>query len=260
MATWQTLRVDEGAAGIRRVTLNRPQRRNALNAGLARELADAVAALGADGRTRCLVLAGAGPAFCAGADIEWMNVAHLTPEHARRDADLLAGMFEAVDQCRCPVIAAVHGPAFGGGVGLLAACDIVVAVDDATFALSEARLGLVPALIAPILLQRVGPGFLRRYALTGELFAADVALRAGLIHDVVPSDGLEKRVDEIAAAVTRLAPGAVANTKTVIRTFLMLPEEQRAAAAIDGNVHARLSDEAREGFAAFLAKRPPPWQ
>jgi methylglutaconyl-CoA hydratase len=168
-------------------------------------------------------------------------------------------MYRAIDECPCPVIARVQGPAFGGGVGLLAVCDIVVAAEDATFALSEARLGLVPAVIAPFVLRKVGESFTRRYALTGEAFSASVARHFNLVHDVVEKNGLIKRVDELIESVLQLAPQALTHTKALLRRIHQSPDSERWSLCAEANAKARLSEEAREGLQAFLTKRAPTW-
>ncbi|WP_447974432.1 enoyl-CoA hydratase-related protein [Nitrospira sp. Kam-Ns4a] len=250
----------ETREGVAHVTLKRPERRNAFDAQMAVELRDAAEALGRDPRLRAIVLAGAGPAFCAGADLRWLRPETPVSEaQARDDADRLTRLYQAIDECPCPVIGSIHGAAFGGGVGLVAVCDIAVAAEETVFALSEARLGLVPAIILPYLLRRVGESFLRRYALTGESFSALVARQAGLVHDVVPKDALDKRTDELVGAIQRAGPQAVRATKALLRRLASLPDAERSAACAQANVQARLSPEASEGLRAFFEKRPPAW-
>jgi methylglutaconyl-CoA hydratase len=168
-------------------------------------------------------------------------------------------MYRAIDECPCPVIGRIHGSAFGGGVGLLAVCDIVVAADDTVFALSEIKLGLVPAVIAPFLLRKAGESFVRRYCLTGEVFSALAAKQFNLVHDVVAKDGLTKRIDELIEAVLQLAPSASQHTKALFRRILRLPDADRWTVCAQANAEARLSAEAREGLRAFLEKRAPAW-
>lgn len=170
MEQYRTIVVDAQEA-VARVTLNRPERRNALNDIMAADLERVFDRFKQDASLRLVVLTGNGPAFCAGADLHWLQAQGLaTEEQATADALQLAAMFRAVEDCPCPVIGLVQGPAFGGGVGLMAACDIVVAAEGATFTLSETALGLVPAIIAPLLLRKAGESFFRRYVLTGEPF------------------------------------------------------------------------------------------
>ncbi|MDF0642996.1 MAG: enoyl-CoA hydratase-related protein [Nitrospira sp.] len=250
----------ESNGGVARVALNRPHKRNAFDAGMVEELCRAFAEVGRDPSVRAIVLAGAGAAFCAGADLDWMRSdGTLSASEAQQDAERLMTMFRAIDECPCPVIARIQGPAFGGGVGMVAACDIAVAVEDATFALSEVRLGMVPAVIAPFLLRKTGESFLRRFCLTGESFSASAAKQSNLVHDVVERTHLDARVDELIQMVLRLAPQAARDTKVLLRRLLALSDDERWSACVDANAHARLSAEAQEGLRAFLERRPPVW-
>ncbi len=259
MPRFNTLLV-EFSRGIAHVTLNRPERRNAFDAVMVDELRKAFEELGADPSVRGVVLAGAGPVFCAGADLRWMSPdPPVSAAQAREDAERLIRMYRAIDECPYPVIGRIHGSAFGGGVGLLAVCDIVVSSQDAVFALSEAKLGLVPAVIAPFLLRKAGESFVRRYCLTGEVFSAVVANQFNLIHDIVAKDGLDKRIDELIEAVLRLAPGASQHTKALFHRLLRLPEPDGWTVCAQANAEARLSAEAQEGLRAFLEKRAPAW-
>ncbi len=259
MPRFSTLLV-ESSRGIAHVTLNRPERRNAFDALMADELHEAFEELGGDPSVRGVVLAGAGPAFCAGADLRWMSPdSSVSEARAREDAERLIRMYRAIDECPCPVIGRIHGSAFGGGVGLLAVCDIVVAADDTVFALSEIKLGLVPAVIAPFLLRKAGESFVRRYCLTGEVFSAAAAKQFNLVHDVVAKDGLAKRIGELIEAVLQLAPSASQHTKALFRRILRLPDADRWTVCAQANAETRLSAEAREGLRAFLEKRAPAW-
>lgn len=252
--------VVEPSNGLARVTLNRPHRRNAFDASMVGELCEAFDELGRDPSIQVIVLASTGSAFCAGVDLNWMGSdgAVSAPE-AQKDAEQLREMFRAIDECPCPVIGRIHGAAFGGGVGLIAVSDIAVAVTDATFALSEVRLGLVPAVIAPFLLRKTGESFLRRFCLTGEPFSASAAQQWNLVHDVVERNKLDSRIDELAHMILRLAPQATRDTKVLFRRLATLSENERWRACIEANVHARLSPEAQEGLRAFLERRPPVW-
>jgi methylglutaconyl-CoA hydratase len=224
------------------------------------ELCQAFAELGRNPLIRAIVLTGDGSAFCAGADIDWMKSGGtLSTSEAQKDAERLMKMFRAIDECPCPVIARIQGPAFGGGVGMIATCDIAVAVEDATFALSEVRLGMVPAVIAPFLLRKTGESFLRRFCLTGESFSASAAKQGNLVHDVVERNHLDSRVDELIQMVLRLAPQAARDTKALFHRLPGLSDDERWSTCVKSNVRARLSAEAQEGLRAFLERRAPVW-
>ena len=250
----------EARRGVARVTLNRPDRRNAFDEVMVRELRDAFTALGGDRSVRGVVLAATGPVFCAGVDLGWMRPASsVSEDQAREDARGLIAMYRAIDECPCPVIGRIHGSAFGGGIGLIAVCDVAIASEDAAFALSEVRLGFVPAVISPFLLRKCGESFLRRYGLTGEPFTASVGKEYHLIHEVADGGALDKRVEELADAVRRLAPNAVREAKALFRHVAWADAAECWRIATDANVRSRLSEEAREGMNAFLEKRPPAW-
>jgi methylglutaconyl-CoA hydratase len=246
--------------GIAHVTLNRPDRRNAYDSRLIADLQEAFEKIAPDEAIRAVVLTGAGAAFCAGADLRWMAPdSPVSDAQAREDAERLNAMYRVIDECPCPVIARVNGQAFGGGVGLVAVCDIVVAVEDATFALSETKLGLVPAVISPFLLRKTGESFLRRYCLTGEVFSVSVARQFNLVHEVVERATLDARVSELIRAVRYVAPEAARNTKALLRKLPALPEPDRRPVSVEMNVQARLSTEAREGIRAFVDRHSPAW-
>jgi methylglutaconyl-CoA hydratase len=251
--------IDEGVATV---TLARPEVHNAFDEALIAELTRALKALDADPAVRVVVLAGQGRSFCAGADLTWMQ-RMAGYDHAANlaDAGALAAMLAALDRSAKPTIARVHGAAYGGGVGLIACCDIAIAAEEATFALSEARLGLIPATIGPYVVAAIGRRAARRYFLTAERFGAAEALAVGLVHAVVPAAGLDARVREIVDQLLAAGPRAQAESKALIRAV--------AGRAIDDTVIAdtvewiaavRASPEGREGIAAFLERRPPAWQ
>ena len=233
---------------ILRVTLARPGRRNAFDAALISELAEAFVDVG---RARAVVLAGDGPSFSAGADVEWMRASvDLSYDANVADALALRRMLEAIDRCPAPVIARVHGHALGGGCGLVACSDIAIASHDAVFAFSEVKLGIVPAVISPFALAKIGPGAARRYFLTGERFDAATALRIGLVHEVARDlDGaLERVLAELGTAGPRAARAA---KRLVLDAPLNGQETARRIA------ERRTSDEGQEGLRAFLEGRTP---
>ncbi len=250
----------ETTKGCARVTLNRPDRRNAFDACMVEELCETFKTLGQDHSVRAIVLTGRGPTFCAGADLRWMGTDRsLSTSEARRDAEQLLAMFRTIDDCPCPVIGCVQGSVYGGGIGLVAACDIAVAAASATFAFSEVRLGLVPAVIAPFVLAKVGDSFVRRFCLTGEPFSASTAQGNGLIHDVVEPAALEAHIASLTERIIHLAPQAVRDTKALFHQLHHLFHEERWKVCVEGNVRARLSSEAQEGIRAFRECRTPNW-
>ena len=233
-----------------RIALARPERRNAFDAALIDELTAAFADVG---DARVVVLSGDGPSFSAGADVEWMRSSvELSYDENVADALRLRAMLDAIDSCAAPVVARVQGHALGGGCGLVACCDIVVADAATQFAFSEVKLGIVPAVISPFALAKIGPSAARRYFVTGERFAADVALHIGLIHEV--ADDLDAAVDAIVAELLSAAPEAARGAKELARGPLSGEETARRIAA------HRTSPEGQDGLRAFLEKRAPRWR
>jgi methylglutaconyl-CoA hydratase len=229
---------------VYKVTLARPDRRNAFDAALIAELTEAFT-LVAD--ARAVVLSGEGPAFCAGADVEWQRSSiDLSYDENVEDAMRLYEMCEAIDTCPAPVIARVHGYALGGGSGLVACADIAVTAPDAVFGFSEVRLGIIPAVISPFVLPKIGAQA-RRYFLTGERFDAEAALRIGLVHEV--SDDPDAVIDELLGAILSGGPDAIRAGKLLIRQRPTGVETARIAA------ERRTSDEGQEGLRAFLDRR-----
>ena len=243
------------------VTLNRPDVHNAFNEELIAELTSVLRALGDDDIVRAVVLLGAGGSFCAGADLNWMKkAAGFSRTQNLADAKALAAMLRTLNELPKPTLARVHGSVFGGGVGLVACCDIAIADHDAIFALSEARLGLIPATISPYVVEAIGARAARRYFLTTERFTAAEAYRLGLVHDIVPPAELDARVNEVLGFIVTAGPRAQSECKKLIRAVAHRP--------IDGGVIAdtarriasvRASPEAKEGVAAFLEKRRATW-
>lgn len=249
------------AKGVAILTLNRPEKRNALDSELIGLLKDAVEALGARADVRIITIEGAGDYFCAGGDIgSMLRVALGSSYDNEQDALALARMLHVVDAVSKPTIALAKGVVVGGGVGLLACCDIVIAAEDASFSLSEVRLGLLPAIVSPFLIRAIGLRQLRRYALTAERFSAAEAQRLGLVHRVTPKLELGLAQAAIVADLLRGAPGAQADVKSFfsecdghgVEAELLREAAHRLAAR-------RTSAEAQEGLSAFLEKRPPGW-
>ena len=233
---------------VLRVTLAKPERRNAFDAALIAELAEAFHDVG---DARAVVLEGEGPSFCAGADVEWQRAAiELSYDENVEDAMRLYAMLEAVDSCPAPVVCCVHGFALGGGSGLVACADVAVAWPDAIFGFTEVRLGIIPAVISPFVLARIGNAA-RRYFTTGERFGADVALRIGLVSEV--SEDAGERTEQIVGEILAGGPIAVREAKKLVRERPTGIDTAHIAAA------RRTSDEGQDGLRAFLDRRPAGW-
>jgi methylglutaconyl-CoA hydratase len=257
------LRTDRDARGVVTLTLDRPEAKNALSAALVGELTAALGRLAGDAAVRAIVLTGAGDVFCAGADIHDMRAAGAaSPEQNEGDARRFAGMLEALERQPQPTVAAVNGAAFGGAVGLVAACDVAIAAAGARFSLSEVRLGLVPAMISPYVLRAMGLREARRWCLTGEVMDAATARRAGLVHEVADDAGLAGAVDALLAALLAGAPGAQAEIKRLLRHVTARSDAGDEALLGDTArwiARVRAGAEAREGLSAFLERRKPGW-
>ncbi len=248
------------ANGIATVILDRPEVRNALDAELIAALRDCFTALATDDAVRVVVLTGAGTVFCAGADVRWMQeAARFTIEENARDARALAAMLATMDRCPKPVVARINGAAFGGGAGLVACCDIAIAVEDARFSFSEVRLGIVPATIGPFVLRKIGASQARALFLTAERFDAARAKEIGLVHAVVPAEELDTAVARQTDMLLHGGPRALTAAKELVQELPgMTDGEQRTytAALI---AHLRTSPEGQEGLRAFLDRRSPTW-
>jgi len=251
----------EKKEGVARITLNRPEVRNAFDDALIASLKNCFSELEADKSTRIVVLAGNGPAFCAGDDLNWMKrMAGYGYEENLADARALADMLAALDRLPKPTIARVHGPAFAGGTGLVAACDIAIGTPQAKFCFSEAKLGLSPATISPYVMRAIGERAARRYFLTAEVFDAAEACRIGLLSACVSSNQLDSSVEEIIKHLLAGGSEAHAKIKELIRAVggravdaALVADTARRIAEI------RVSPEGREGIASFLEKRKPSW-
>ena len=254
-----TLRL-ERAGPIARVVLSRPEIRNAFDDLMIAELHEAFRELRDDEGVRVVVLTGEGNSFCAGADLHWMKrVIEYSREESYKDSLRLAEMLEAIYDCPKPVIGRINGPAVGGGTGLVAVCDIAIGSDEAWFAFSETRLGLVPAVISPYLMKRMGESRLREFFLTGRRFSAAAAVEMGLLNSAAPPDQQDARVDETVKHLVAGGPHALAKSKK------LLSDISGGDLAIHQNYTAklitelRLSEEGQQGMSAFLEKRKPPW-
>jgi methylglutaconyl-CoA hydratase len=243
------------------VWLAREKVRNAFNETVIAELAQTFRELGADDGIHAIVLAGRGPAFCAGADLEWMRrMASYSMQENRTDARALADMLRTIYECPKPTIARVHGDAYAGGMGLVAACDIAFAAVTAHFCLSETRLGLIPATISPYVLRSMGANAARRYFMTAEKFDAAEAYRIGFVHDIAPLDELDARVNALLGTLMETSANAVRETKRLVREIGGRPiDETLLADTAERIALIRASDDGKEGVRAFLEKRKPRW-
>ncbi|MGO1076590.1 enoyl-CoA hydratase-related protein [Inquilinus sp. CA228] len=246
--------------GIGTVVMDRPDRHNAFDEHVIAELTEGFVKLGADDAVRAVVLRGAGKSFSAGADLDWMRRMAAYDEAANlADARALAALMRTIDTLPQPTVALVHGPAYGGGVGLVACCDIAIATEAASFSLSEVKLGLIPAVISPYVVRAIGARAARRYFLTAERFDAVEARRLGLVHELVAGDGLEEAARQVLAALRGNGPAAVRAAKDLVGAVA-----GKAPAEVEEDCARRIAairagDEGKEGVAAFLEKRKPSW-
>lgn len=247
-------------AGVATVALDRAEVHNALDPASIAALTRAFADLGDDEAVRAIVLTGAGRSFSAGADIGAMRRSlDVTPGENQADAERLADLFETIDRCPRPTIARINGAAYGGGLGLIAACDIAIAVESATFAFTEVRLGIAPAVISPVVLRRIGEAHARALFLTAARFDAARAHEIGLVHQVVAPPDLDRAVDAQVRLLLAGAPGAIAATKGLLRDLRQGDAASARAATTALIARLRTGPEGQEGLRAFLEKRPPAW-
>lgn len=246
---------------IARITLSRPEVRNAFNDAVIQELKAAFEAVGQREDVRAVVLAAVGTAFCAGADLNWMRrMADYTREENLADAGQLAAMLKAIYECPKPTIAAVQGDVFAGGMGLVAACDMAVSVDTATYCLSEVKLGLIPATISPYVIRAMGARASHRYFLTAERFSAKEAHRIGFVHELVDADALDAKANELAQALVSASPAAVKACKQLVQDVAERPiDAALIAATAESIADIRASEQGREGVQSYLQKRKPSW-
>ncbi|MFT4268087.1 MAG: enoyl-CoA hydratase/isomerase family protein [Xenophilus sp.] len=260
MTSFTTLELQIDGA-VARIWLNRPEMRNAIDDVFIRELGEAFAQAEAAPGVRAVVLGGRGPAFCAGANLHWMKrAAEFTPEQNLQDAAGLPRMLRTLYASRLPVIARVQGDVYAGGMGLVSVCDVAIAAEGANFCLSEVKIGLIPATISPYVIRAMGARAAQRYFLTGERFSAAEAHRIGFVHEVVPADALDAKVDEVLKNIAAAAPGAVSECKRLLRD---VTGERIDDALSDETVRRiaqlRASEEGQEGLRSFLEKRKPRW-
>jgi methylglutaconyl-CoA hydratase len=258
--SFTTLRLELDGS-VARIWLDRPELRNAFDDVVIRELGEAFAQAGAAPEVRAIVLGANGPAFCAGANLNWMRrAADFTREQNLQDAGALAAMLRAIHESPKPVIARVQGDVYAGGMGLVAACDIAISVDTAWYCLSEVKIGLIPATISPYVIRAMGVRAAQRYFLTAERFAAAEALRIGFVHEVVAADVLDAKVEQVVKALTGASPAAVGACKQLLRDVAGREiDDALVAHTVQGIADIRASEQGREGVQAFLQKRKPGW-
>lgn len=250
----------ERTGHVLHVQLNRPEVHNALDGETIEELTRCFASIRAGGRARAVLLSGAGRSFCAGADLSWMRrVAGFGLEENLRDARSLSDLLAAIDDCPAPTVARVHGAVLGGGTGLAACCDVVIAAEDARFGFTEAKLGILPAVISPFVVAKIGESHARALFATGERFGAHRALLIGLAHVVVPAAQLDDTVDRQVQELLTSAPGAASEAKRLIAGVRGRPPSEVGDYTSETIARLRAGDEGTEGIAAFLEKRRPSW-
>ncbi len=257
---YQTLTVETDTRGVATLTMSRPDKHNALDAPMIAELTEAAARLGADDAVRVVVLTGAGKSFCAGGDLGWMKAQMQADAETRaREAGKLAAMLGALNRMPKPLIGRVQGQAFGGGVGMMAVCDVAIGALGAQFALTETRLGLIPATIGPYVLARMGEAMARRVFMSGRRFDAPEAVTLGLLARAVPQEALDDAVEAEVTPYLSCAPGAVARAKALALSL----GAGTGAEAVDHSIAELVAcwegEEAREGVEAFFARRKPGW-
>ncbi len=255
------VRVDRSHGGrVARVVLARPAVRNAFDDALVADLDRVFRSIASDGSVRVVELSGDGKTFSAGADLNWMKrMAGFTMEENRRDASRLADLFRLLDELPMPLVGRVHGAALGGGTGLVAVCDVVVAAEGTLFGTTEVRLGLVPSVISPYVIRKIGESRAREWFLTGGRFDAHEARRIGLVHVVAAEASLASVADGVIESLLLGGPEALAEAKKLARTVTSLAPRERQALTVQRIAERRASAEGREGVTAFLEKRPPSW-
>ncbi|MBM4250170.1 MAG: hypothetical protein FJ149_12265 [Euryarchaeota archaeon] len=250
----------ETSAGVARLAMNRPEVHNAFNDEELRELTEAVGQVAEDPAVRVLVLTGNGKSFCAGADLNWMkSVLGYTAEQNRKDAAVLVDLMDMIEQMPKPVVGRINGAAVGGGVGLTAVCDIAIASSEAKFGFGEAKLGIIPAMISPYVLRKIGPGPARELFLTGDRFTAERAREIGLVNEVVPPDKLDEAVNARVGSLLTSAPNAIAEAKRLIRLVPKMGAGEAREYTLDKIAELRAAPEGQEGMRAFLEKRKANW-
>lgn len=258
----KTLKIERDARGVALIAMNRPEVHNAFDEAMIREVIEAFRDLGSDDSVRVIIVAAEGKSFCAGADLNWMKRAsEYDEDQNREDAGELALMLNAIYACPKPVIARVQGNAFGGGVGVVAAADIAIGVSDVQFALSEVKLGIIPAVISPYVIEAIGARYAHRYFITAERFSGSEAYRIGLLHDLAPSiDAMDEMIAALCTTLLGNGPRAIEAAKNLIQAVAQKPiDDELMEDTIERIAQIRSTPEAKEGIGAFLQKRKPNW-
>lgn len=243
------------------VALNRPEVHNAMNEKLMKELTSCFKQLASDEKVRIIVLTGNGKSFCAGADLNWMKkMVDYTMKENIQDSRLLLNLYETIDKCPKPVIGRINGHAFGGGLGLLAVCDVTIATPNLKFAFSEVKLGIIPAVISPYIIRRIGIANTRRLFVTGERFDSNYAEKIGLIDHVVPQELFDETIKKHVEFVKSSGPNAIKEVKNLIHRYLEMKIEDYKEYTVEKIAELRVSKEGQEGIHAFLEKRKPNWR
>ena len=248
------------AEGILTITLNRPEVHNAFSEQLIADLIAGFQSIRTDEEIYAVILTGNGKSFCAGADLNWMReMVRYSKEQNIKDSEKILQLYETIATCPKPVIGRINGPAFGGGVGLVAVCDLSVCVPDAKFAFTEVKLGLIPAVISSFVAQRLSPAVMRRLFMTGERFDAQTAKAIGLVDAVVPVEELNATIQGWCNQLRTSGPKAIGEVKTLIATMVHMDPKQYQASTVETIAALRISPEGQEGMSAFLEKRKPKW-
>ena len=242
------------------VKLNRPDVHNAMNESLMKELTQCFLQLSKDNTVRCIILTGAGPSFCAGADLNWMkSMAQYSMEENIKDSRLLLNLYEAIYHCPKPVIGRINGHAFGGGIGLVAVCDMTIAPPEKKFAFSEAKLGIIPSVISTYVVRRIGLSAMRRLFITGERFTSEYAKEIGLLDYVVPEDQFEETIKKYVHILHSSGPRAIAEVKQLVTACEQMTRDDYKEHTVQKIAELRVSTEGQEGIQSFLEKRKPSW-
>ncbi len=257
--SYHTINIEKDEHQIVRVHLGRSEKFHALNEQMIRELDDAFSTFTPD-NCRAVIICSDGPHFCAGGDLKWMQDQQTQDRKGKKiQATFLSDMLARINNCPCPVIARVHGNAFGGAIGLIAVCDIAIASEAAGFALTEVKLGIIPATISPFVMAKIGQNHARHFMLTAQMITAEKALQIGLLSEICTEEQLDDAIAAITKSLLKAGPEAVAATKNLIHALAKTPQAEQGALSINALADTWEREEAQQGIKAFFAKTPPPW-